>query len=78
MRVASIAFAAAAAMLLGACTEQPQTAGTRKADGSVYQPAKSAFVAPGWTAGDAASWEEQTRRRTQGQNEYSRAPAAGQ
>ena len=77
MRVALI-VSASAAMLLGACSEQPQTAGSRKADGSVYQPAKSAFVAPGWTAGDAGSWEEQTRRRAQGQNEYSRAPAAGQ
>jgi hypothetical protein len=73
-----MASAAAAALLLGACTEQPQTAGTRKADGSVTQPAKSAFVAPGWTAGDAASWEAQTKQRTQGQNEYSRTPAAGQ
>ena len=78
MRATLIVSAAAAAMLLGACTEQPQTAGSRKADGSIHQPAKSAFVAPGWTAGDATSWEEQTRRRAQGQNEYSRAPAAGQ
>ncbi len=33
-----------------------------------------AYVAPGWKAGDATSWEETIRARTQaGQNEYLRS-----
>ena len=34
----------------------------------------SQYAAPGWKAGDATSWEEQMRTRTQsGQNEYVRS-----
>lgn len=67
-----------AALLLGACMEKPQTASGRKADAKAYEPAQnSAYVAPGWKAGDAGSWEEQTRQRAQAQNEYSRAAASG-
>ena len=67
MRAALIVSAAAAAMLLGACGEKPQTAGSRKADAQASdQPAKSAFVAPGWKAGDATSWEEQIQKARPG------------
>ncbi len=30
------------------------------------------YAAPGWKGGDQASWEEQMRKRAQGQNEYTR------
>lgn len=67
---------AVAATLLAACAEKPQTAGTRKADTPAYQGAADGYVAPGWKAGDAASWEQQMKTRAQqGQNEYSRASA---
>ena len=62
--------------LLAACTEQPQTIGTRVHDEAPYAGAtgeRAAFTAGGWTAGDPKSWREQLRVRTQrGQNEYNR------
>ena len=61
--------------LLAACSEQPQTATTRKADDKPWSGASTAFTATGWKAGDAAGWEQQIRARTQAQNEYVRAPA---
>ncbi len=62
---------------LAACGEKPQTSGTRKADLSPVQgTADVAYTAPGWKAGDAASWEAQMKARAQfGQNEYSRSSA---
>ena len=65
----------AAALLLVACGEKPQTAATHKSDGKPWESAQTAYTAPGWTAGDKTSWEQQIRFRSQGQNEYSRAPA---
>jgi major membrane immunogen (membrane-anchored lipoprotein) len=65
----------AMAVLLTACGEKAQTAATHKADGKPWEGAQSAFTAPGWQAGDRASWEAQMKSRSQGQNEYSRAPA---
>jgi len=65
----------AAALLLTACAEKAQTAGTRKSDGKPWEGPQSSFTAADWKAGDAASWEQQLRKRSQGQNEYSRAPA---
>ena len=65
-------FAAAATLALSACTETPQTAGTREVDDKAWQAGKNGFVAPGWKAGDQASWEEQMRSRATGQNEYAR------
>ena len=65
----------AACALLGACTEKPQTNGTRKADTQAWQGTNDGYSAPGWKAGDAASWEQQMKTRAQGQNEYSRASA---
>ena len=60
---------------LAACGEKPQVAGSRV----VGQPAYvgtgvGSFTDAGWKAGDATSWEEQMRMRTQsGQNEYVRS-----
>ena len=70
-----VAASAAAAVGLGllGCGEQPQTAGTRKADSHPYTSATGTHTATGWKAGDATSWESQMTSRTQnGQNEYTR------
>ncbi len=72
MRAACTAGCLAAALLLGACTEKPQTATTRKADVAAFQGAAAAYTAPGWKPGDATSWETQLKKRTDGQNEYTR------
>ena len=64
-----------AALLLVACGEKQQTAATQKADGRPWESTKTAYTAQGWAVGDKASWEQQLRARSQGQNEYSRAPA---
>ena len=61
--------------LFSACGEKPQTTGTRKADTQAYQGTSDGFSAPGWKAGDAASWEQQMKNRAQSQNEYARASA---
>ncbi len=61
--------------LLGACSEQAQTAG-RKSDAQASSGANPAYTVPGWKAGDQASWESQIRNRSQNQNEYSRSSAA--
>lgn len=59
---------------LAACTEKPQSANAsaRKADEQPWQTAQGPYVAPGWSGGDAAGWEQQMRKRAQGQNEYAR------
>ena len=63
----------AAALVLGACGERPQTLESRrKADTQAFAGAASAFTAGTWKTGDAASWEQQMKTRAQGQNEYSR------
>ena len=63
------------ALLLSACAEKPQTAATKNFDTKPWDGAQTSYAAPGWKAGDQASWEEQLKTRSQGQNEYSRAPA---
>ena len=65
----------AALLALAACSEKPQTAATHKADVEPWQGSQTAFAAKGWQAGDKPAWEQQLRNRSQGQNEYSRAPA---
>jgi hypothetical protein len=68
-----LAWAAAlACVVLAACGEKPQTSGTRKADAAPSQGAVAAYTAPGWKAGDATSWEAQMKKRSEGQNEYTR------
>jgi len=60
---------------LSACTEKPQTAGQRMAGQSASAgTGGGSYTDPGWKAGDATSWEEHLRTRTQsGQNEYVRS-----
>ena len=65
----------ATALLMSACAEKAQTAATKKFDTKPWEGAQPAFTAAGWKTGDQASWEEQLKTRSQGQNEYSRAPA---
>ena len=62
---------------LAGCGEKAQTvkASPKKSDAQVWQGAQNEFVAPGWKAGDEASWETQMHTRAQSQNEYNRAPA---
>jgi thiamine biosynthesis lipoprotein ApbE len=74
-RILSILGLSAAALLLVACGEKPQT----NADGKLRDAAPwtgtgvEAFTAPGWTAKDQASWEAQLKARMQhGQNDYTR------
>ena len=79
-RVWTSAALLAAALLLGACSEKPQTnahgvrldaapwtgTGTQANTGT-------AFTAPGWKVGDRASWQEHLKQRAlNGQNEYTR------
>ena len=66
---------AALGLMLAACSEKPQTATIRKADGHAYDGPASAYTVAGWKPGDQASWEAQMRTCAQGQNEYSRAGA---
>ena len=63
------------ALLLSACAEKAQTAATKKFDAKPWEGAQPGYTAAGWKVGDQASWEEQLKTRSQGQNEYSRAPA---
>ena len=72
--VLSGAVALAAVMLLAAC-EKPQVSQQtqRKPDVAAYQGTDNAFADTSWKRGDSAAWEVQLRKRSQGQNEYSRA-----
>ncbi|MDP2819710.1 MAG: hypothetical protein Q8O29_15845 [Polaromonas sp.] len=71
-----LAFIAAAALVLSACGDKPQTAAGVKSDAPAFQSVTgpgNAYNAPGWKAGDKAAWEQQLKTRTQaGQNEYNR------
>ena len=62
-------------LMLGACAEKSQLAATKKSDGKPWEGAQNAYVVQGWKPGDAVSWEQQLKARSQNQNEYSRAPA---
>ncbi len=75
MSRAAIAGLAALSLVLAACSEKPQTATHRKADGHAYDGPATAFTAAGWKPGNESSWEAQMRSRSQGQNEYSRTGA---
>jgi hypothetical protein len=62
-----------AIVALSACTERAQTTASdagKKADAPGWQPANSAYLAPGWTPGDRTSWEAQLRNRAQAQNDF--------
>jgi len=73
LRVVSLVVAALVTTL-AACGERPQTATgpQKKLDSAVSDGANNAYLAPGWKTGDATSWEQQMRKRAQGQDEYSR------
>jgi hypothetical protein len=67
----------AAALALAGCGERAQTpdAGRKNADAPAWTTSDSAmpaFSAPGFKAGDKVAWEEQLRKRSQGQNDYLR------
>jgi len=58
---------------LAACGEKPQSGpSARKVDTEPWHAAQDPFVAPGWKAGDRASWESQMQQRAAAQNEYMR------
>ena len=64
-------------LVFGACAERVQTAeaGRKKVDAAAWttsDAATPAFTAPGWKVGDKVAWEEQLRKRSQGQNDYVR------
>ena len=72
-----VAAGVLAMTVLGGCAERVQTAeaGRRKVDTAAWttsDAATPAFTAAGWKAGDKTAWEEQLRKRSQGQNEYQR------
>jgi hypothetical protein len=72
----TMTLALLAVFALAACGEK--TAGAvKKSDVPAFQGStgQAAYSASGWKAGDQAAWDQQLRTRTQGQNEYSRAPA---
>ncbi len=70
-----LAALAGLALTLAGCTEKPQTQ-TRKTDTKAWDATTNGYTARGFQTGDQAAWEEQMRKRAQGQNEYSRAVAA--
>lgn len=76
MKALMIAVAAVAA--LSACGESSQELGAKrvKSDRPAYQGGDAQFTAGQWKAGEREAWEQQLRTRSQGQNEYSRSPAA--
>lgn len=75
-RVPMLGLLAAAALLV-ACSEKPQTAATKKQDDKPWAGlAAGQHADAGFKAGDQAAWEEHLRTRAQrGQNEYTRAAA---
>jgi len=74
-----ICLAAASSLVvltgLAACGEKPQVAGSSVQGQPAYiGTGVGPYTDAGWKAGDATSWEEQMRTRTQaGQNEYVRS-----
>ncbi|RYG07589.1 MAG: hypothetical protein EON92_18160 [Burkholderiales bacterium] len=71
-----LVLVSAAALLLAACGDKPQTAAGVKSDVAPFDSvtgAGSSYVVPGWKAGDKTAWEQQLKSRLQnGQNEYNR------
>ena len=69
-----IAFILLSVAALTACGEKAQTLGTKN-DATAYSGATNSFVAPGWTAGDQASWANHLKARANyGMNDHQRAP----
>jgi len=70
---AALVWAAAAAGLSACDKAQVSDPAKRKPDVAAYQGTDNAFADASWKRGDQKAWEEQLRKRSQGQNEYSRA-----
>jgi len=71
--VRSILIALVLSVGLAACEKAQTAPSARKPDTKPWDAAQNAFVAPGWKAGDQASWEAQIRKRADNQNEYANA-----
>lgn len=74
----TLTLSIAASIGFAGCGEKPQTAaakGERKADAKGYTGAAADYNAPGWKAGDEASWQQQLKQRAQSQNEHARVGA---
>lgn len=74
-RPACAVLVGACALALAGCGEKPQvmTSATKKPESAPWtlsEAANPAFTVPGWTVGDATSWEQQIRQRNQAQNDY--------
>ena len=69
----SILIAVVLSVGLAACEKAQVAPSARKPDTKPWDAAQNAFVAPGWKAGDQASWESQIRERANSQNEYANA-----
>lgn len=66
-------FMVAAATLLVACGDKPQTLGGAKQDAPAFSGTGKPYANTGWKSGDKASWESQLKARAQNsQNEYSK------
>ncbi|NDY91835.1 hypothetical protein [Ideonella livida] len=76
LRLGSALAAATLALVTTACSEKAPAPAAKRSDTPAHTGTGSAYTAPGWQAGDATSWQTQIRTRGQGQNEYTRAPAA--
>ena len=77
-RALTLITALAVLALTAACSEKSQDLGSgAKVDAPAYQgTGVASFTEPGWTAGDANSWQQQLRARGQySQNEYPRTQA---
>jgi hypothetical protein len=73
IRIALMGVAAAAATLLAGCGEKPQSLGGVKSDVAPFQGTDNRYAAPGWKAGDKASWEQALKARASNtQNEYTK------
>ncbi|MEO6896983.1 MAG: hypothetical protein ABJA49_09245 [Betaproteobacteria bacterium] len=73
-RMQGVLLIAVTAFALSACGDRTQTIGvsnSKLADTDAWSVSSNdPYVAPGWTPGDKASWEDHLRRRTQMQNDY--------
>ena len=63
---------------LVACGERSQAepARLKSADAKASTGTQNGHAVGGWTPGDQTSWTQQLKARAQGQNEYTRSPAA--
>ena len=74
MRKSVAMILAAGALALAGCAEKEQTAGGVKSDTASFQGTSKQppYMAAGWKQGDRASWEQQMKVRTMGQNDYAK------